>query len=127
MMKDKFDRNELYDEICEALSCMPPETGGILGRKNGKITCFYYDSAGSRSENCYIPDVDVLNQQILNWKKNNIEFAGIVHSHWENEELSAQDFRYGRQIARAFGRDIVMGVYVYYTKKLFLYDIFLEK
>ncbi len=115
--------NILYSKIMEALSQMPPETGGILGCKDDRLTCFYYDERGSRSEKRYTPDVDTLNQQIWTWQANDIAFAGIVHSHWTNEQLSAQDLRYARQVVRAFGYPIWMGVYVYTTKKLYMYRV----
>lgn len=111
----------LYKEIIEALNQMPPETGGILGRKDDKLTCFYYDERGSRSEKRYTPDVDTLNEQIGMWQENDIAFAGIVHSHWTNEQLSAQDLRYARQVVHAFGYPVWMGVYVYTTKRLYMY------
>lgn len=113
----------LYKEITETLSKIPPEAGGILGRKDDRITCFYYDEKGSRSEKRYTPDIDTLNQQIWTWQANDIAFAGIVHSHWTNEQLSAQDLRYARQVVHAFGYPICMGVYVYTTKKLYMYRV----
>ena len=121
-LEDKM-KEDIYKEIHRALSAMPPETGGILGSRDGQILSFYFDEKGSCSEKQYVPDVDTLNRQIQMWQKEEIEFAGIVHSHWENEQLSAQDLRYAREVVRAFGYAILMGVYVYNTGKLFLYEV----
>ena len=33
-----------------------------------------------------------------NWKQNNIEFAGFVHSHLNNIEISQQDIKYAKSI-----------------------------
>lgn len=117
----------LYDQICEKLSLKVPETGGILGSQDGEIKAFFYDVKGSHSEKCYIPDVRSLNRQIVKWSEEGIDFAGIVHSHWEHAELSAQDLRYARQVARTFGKEIFMGVFVYNTRQLYIYNVSEEK
>ncbi len=113
----------LNEKICKKMSSRIPETGGILGSRNGEIKDFFYDEKGSCSGKYYIPDTECLNYQIKKWQKENIDFAGIIHSHWEREELSAQDIRYARQVIQAFGKEILMGVFVYNTGKLYMYIV----
>ena len=127
LWKEQDMDKTLKDIICKKLSEKVPETGGILGSREGKLQAFFYDEKGSCSKKCYIPDVECLNRQIKKWNEDGLEFAGIVHSHWDKKELSAQDIRYARQVVRVFGRDIIMGVFVYNVGQLYLYKVSEEK
>ena len=61
----------------------------------------------------YCPNVYLLNQMINeNWKQNNIEFAGFVHSHLNNIEISQQDIKYAKSIllTNKFMTYIILGI-----------------
>lgn len=82
---------------------VPPETGGILGMKNGMISEVYLDTAKPvLGRAMYIPDVNVLNRQIGAWQNNSVEFAGLFHSHPpDQKELSRKDEIYAVEILKA--------------------------
>lgn len=46
------------------------------------------------------------------WKQNNIEFAGFVHSHLNNIEISQQDIKYAKSIllTNKFMTYIILGI-----------------
>ena len=71
--------------------------------KNGIVCKFQYDPGTQRLDRAeYSPDIHKLNLQIRLWKKSNVLFAGIVHSHPQNQtELSADDKDYVRNILHA--------------------------
>ncbi len=83
---------------CDILNCcdVPPETGGILGEKDGIISHFIFDKGlGSTEYAIYIPNTIQLNEQINKWRYDGINFCGIVHSHMsEQPTLSSTDKEY---------------------------------
>ncbi len=90
--------NILKKTYREILNCVkvPPETGGILGKKHGIIRYFEFDKGLGNSETAiYIPDTQKLNNKIYEWENEGIEFCGIVHSHMQNQiTLSSADKEY---------------------------------
>lgn len=87
--------SDVYNHIIHCPS-VPPETGGIIGIKDGIVCDFLYDKGLYNSNNAiYTPDVERLNDQIRLWLKQNISFGGIVHSHPITQwELSSDDIKY---------------------------------
>lgn len=86
----------IYDRIIYNSPIVPPESGGILGGNKNVITNFMFDY-GQKSNRYdeYMPNVDLFNQTINQWQKNNIRFYGIYHCHFPNgNELSNGDKRY---------------------------------
>ncbi len=85
-------------KILQSFSELPIESGGIIGRKNGKICSLYIDSSYS-NDHCYIPDIEKLNKTIVAWALKGIEFAGIIHSHPNGlASLSQGDIQYAYNI-----------------------------
>ena len=77
------------------------EHGGIIGcDTTGRICAFYPDRGGTDpSPRFYCPDTGVL-EGVINreWAKSGIVFAGIVHSHPYDTDLSAEDIKYFRKL-----------------------------
>lgn len=87
----------------------PPEVGGILGKdSNDIISEVYFDKGKNNGKQCsYVPDTDILNQQILEWKRKNIAFAGIFHTHFFGvETLSEGDIKYINKIMLAMPKQV---------------------
>lgn len=90
---------EVYDQILDTIAVQPPETGGVLGKKNGIICKYFYDDNADIIQYRYVPNVKKLNTILAQWLKDDIEFAGIIHSHPEDvNELSYADIQYARKI-----------------------------
>ena len=86
----------LYDEILNSVRNCFPEMGGILGGTKGIVEQVYYDDGiGSEKKCSYSPYVSVLNKVLWDWKKRNIEFYGMFHTHcYGGGTLSLGDKRY---------------------------------
>ena len=68
--------------------------------KKGCVCRFYADRHTSLTE--YHPDIEVLNRVISKWWREQIVFAGIVHSHPNGYSgLSASDMAYAKAIREA--------------------------
>ena len=87
----------IYRDLLRRLSPVPPETGGILGAgKQGIIEHIYLDRS-VQSVDCavYVPCVEQLNDQIIEWGEKGIRFCGIFHTHMLHEKtLSGSDVKY---------------------------------
>lgn len=90
----------VYRNIIDNTPLPPPETGGILGIKDGIICISYKDHGVSTDfDGQYHPNVILLNNVIDAWSKQEIEFCGIYHSHYPGDkELSIADEEYIRAI-----------------------------
>ncbi len=98
MMKIK---QSIYNEIMQSIGTLPPETGGMLGAKDGVI-CAFFEDKHSSCRTAYVPDIATLNGQIAAWAANGIDFIGIVHSHpGDAPFLSGADMQYAAQIFAA--------------------------
>lgn len=88
--------NVVYEKIVMCCPKAPPETGCLLGGRNGLIRFYEFDSGDFCGEpGCYAPDVNSLNLQIQQWQKHDIHFYGIAHSHCTKSKcLSDEDKRY---------------------------------
>ncbi len=96
-LKNFLIKRKLLLTVIDELGNAPIESGGILGIRDGMICSYFHD--GYTAYNEYRPDVRKLNQVILQWSKQGIEFAGIVHSHPNGcLRLSPADFDYAKMI-----------------------------
>lgn len=92
----------VYNLILTNTPILPPETGGIVGGYDGKITSVYFDRGEYVASAIYSPNVMLLNKVIKNWNESGISFYGIFHSHYSRDkELSLYDKMYIREIMRA--------------------------
>lgn len=95
-----FISRNVLNKIFSTIRQYGYETGGIIGiNTNGEIVEFHFDKPYKPNLFEYCPNVCLLNQ-IINgdWKQNNIEFAGFVHSHLNNSEISQQDVKYVKSV-----------------------------
>ena len=110
---------EIYDQILDTIAAQPPETGGVLGRKNGIICKYFYDG-----------NADITNTILDQWLKDDIEFAGIIHSHSEDvNALSYADIHYARKILQENSLEYVIfplvvrkNIYMYLIKRNSIYQ-----
>lgn len=73
----------IYEDILAVVKDEPPETGGILGEKDGWIAYVEYDEGLNSDKKCsYTPNTKELNKVIQLWKKHGITFCGIFHCHY---------------------------------------------
>lgn len=102
-------KRAVYDALTH-LQIAPPETGGILGLKDGIIS-YYIEDRTTQTINkaIYIPDITFLNHQILEWQKNGIFFAGIFHTHMSGQKsLSSGDIAYIYNILNSLKESITV-------------------
>lgn len=87
---------EIYEQMLYGMYAVPPEAGGILGEQQGVITNVYFDfSSKEKNRAIYIPDVNLLNKIICEWRSEKINFIGMFHSHLKHADtLSCEDVRY---------------------------------
>lgn len=99
---------EIYNIIINSRTEKPPETGGILGEKNGVIIETYLDSGIQTANMCsYIPNVDMLNKIIKEWQEKGIMFSGVFHTHfWGVKTLSKTDKEYIYAIMKNMPKEI---------------------
>lgn len=95
-------RREVFDEILNTCPRVPPETGGLLGGRNGVVTRFFADAGQGNGYDRYEPDVRRLNAVLADWQRADVAFYGVYHSHFpQGTALSAADIRYIESILRA--------------------------
>lgn len=92
----------ILNRILDDMPLQPPEEGGIIGGKEGKVICWIHDK-GSDEYGCrYSPNTDKLNESIGSWMENGYEFMGIVHAHFGNSRLLSEgDKKYIERIVKA--------------------------
>lgn len=98
---------KILDEIRKRMPSTPPEAGGIIGGKEGRVLLWEYD-AGYPEKGCaYCPDVDFLNRTIEEWADGGYDFMGIFHVHFGGSKtLSDGDEKYIEAIMRAMPASI---------------------
>lgn len=102
-------RKNTYLKILNSYSTLvPPEEGGILGSKDGVICEYEHDCLEQTSNVAvYEPNTEFLNSIISEWEKEDIVFAGMVHSHMSNEaQLSDSDKKYAQEILYVMPKEI---------------------
>ena len=82
----KIERKVL-EEIISTIGQSKPETGGVLGMKDGVICAFYFDKNADSELGAYCPNTDDINSKLQEWGDEGISFAGIIHSHPNNCRL----------------------------------------
>lgn len=111
--KHIFIDGKITNKICKNLSKYNYETGGVLGSTNNTIVEFEFDKYSSHELYEYYPTTTFL-EKIINevWKRKNVSFIGIVHSHLHNNEISHQDIAYCREIIKANDslEELIMGI-----------------
>ena len=73
-------KREVFNQIKETIGKCVPEAGGVLGCKKNIICSYYFDSKSSNYSK-YEPSITDINATLIEWRKNEIYFAGIIHSH----------------------------------------------
>lgn len=93
-------KKEIYNNILTSVKDIPPESGGILGEKDGVIQFVVYDEGRKTRKMCsYSPNVQKLNVVIQDWQEKGILFCGIFHTHFFGvETLSEGDRLYIKMI-----------------------------
>ena len=81
MMKIK---RKILGEIISTIGTCEPETGGILGVKDGVVCEFYFDKNADCQIGEYCPNTVDVNSKLVEWAREGISFAGIIHSHPNN-------------------------------------------
>jgi hypothetical protein len=102
--KIKITEN-LFFQIQSTIGAKKPETGGILGSKDGTILdSFIFDENAKVGMSEYSPNVKFLNSVInQNWLPQKISFLGFVHSHPFNSLTpSTADIEYSIRIMKNF-------------------------
>ncbi len=93
-------KKKVFDSILYNTPCPSPETGGIIGCKNNIITSYYPDKGiNNNRADCYQPSTSLLNEILVTWINQKIQFCGIYHSHYEGDiQLSVGDLKYIKNI-----------------------------
>lgn len=90
---------EIFSSICDTIGCLQPEQGGLIGGSNSVVTSFFFDTDAVTTKASYIPSINQLNNALAQWKAQNIDFLGIIHSHGHRDKrLSARDISFARKI-----------------------------
>lgn len=67
----------IYRQIMNTIGSIPPESGGILGEREGVLCAYYYDTGGTCNGGTYRPDIICINRVIEKWSQKSIQFTGI--------------------------------------------------
>ena len=93
---------ETYNSMLKSVKDIPPESGGILGEKNGIIQFVVYDEGVKNEKMCsYTPNAEKLNLVSREWQEQGILFCGIFHTHFFGvKTLSEGDLTYIKTIMK---------------------------
>ncbi len=95
-------KRAVYDQILQTCPAVPPESGGLLGGRDGLITQYVADLGLGNGYDRYVPNVQVFNAALAAWQKDGVQFCGLYHSHFpQGECLSDADVLYIETILRA--------------------------
>ena len=116
---------DVSKEFSELLGNTGFESGGLIGSfDNDLIDTFFFDEGLEPSVKEYNPNVELLQRQISVWDKDLVRFRGIIHSHIDDQHLSAKDLSMARNILKLNSfQSILMPVFVIRSKKLVWYDV----
>lgn len=88
-------KKAIMDRISNIANNKNSEIGGILGASADGIVIDMVPDLPEESEMCrfeYYPNVDFLNKKIEEWAKDDIDFAGLFHTHFSgSKSLSEAD------------------------------------
>ncbi len=103
-------KSNTYSQIISFFNDSNKEQGGILGVNDQDVICaFYGDKTGCCTNDTYEPDIDTLNQVILEWYNKNIYFIGLIHSHIGGcPKLSKTDINYALEIYNVMESDAII-------------------
>ena len=87
----------IYDKILNTIGMLPPETGGIIGSKDGCVCRYFFDSDAKCDKISYCPSQTV-ESVIRNWFYDNIIFQGFIHSHLGRYTPTTADIMYTLQV-----------------------------
>jgi len=95
---------EIYDQVYEFIGRYPAERGIMIGRSSDGVIRYYEpDMTGDCNAVAYDPDIDHMNSIIKQWKAENIEFIGFIHSHPSGiRQPSSHDHWYAGEILACF-------------------------
>lgn len=94
--------NDVLKNILYDMPLVPPEAGGILGGKGGKICLWAFDPGYYEKGCVYRPNVNYMNKTIEKWMNSGYEFMGILHVHFGGSTyLSDGDKIYIKEIMNA--------------------------
>lgn len=112
--------DDITHQIIETIGKHSFETGGILGEIEGVICRFQFDlGIEQKDRDMYIPNIDFLNRVLEKWYKENVTFAGFIHSHKDNNILSSADIYFAEKIMIANHLDcLYMLIYNMKIKKI---------
>lgn len=98
-----------YEAIVKTIASTIPECGGILGMKKDTVVSEYvFDKGIENSTEYYIPDINTLNEALIEWRNKDIQFCGMIHSHLlGRNKLSPSDIDYGKQILTSMNMDSI--------------------
>lgn len=85
--------------IQASIGHVAPESGGILGSRNGVISEFYYDYSGITDKNYYMPS-DEVDKIIRQWNLMGYTFEGFIHSHTNRFSPTNADIDYSLKVLR---------------------------
>lgn len=95
-------KKEIVDKIAHIANNKNSEIGGILGASADGVITDMIPDLPEESEMCrfeYYPNVDFLNRKIEEWAKDDIDFAGLFHTHFSgSKSLSDADEVYIKAI-----------------------------
>lgn len=115
----------ILNDILKNMPSIPPEVGGILGGKEGRICVWRFDKGYSGRGCVYCPNVEYLNRVIEEWDKAGFEFMGMIHVHFGGaEHLSNGDKNYIKKIMNAmpyFIKELYFPVVVQPAKEIVSY------
>lgn len=120
--------SEILNEILNQMPLVPPEAGGIIGGKEGRVSFWKYDT-GCLTKGCsYSPNVGFLNEVIASWVDRGYDFMGILHVHFGGSRyLSDGDKVYIEKIMKAMPTSIeklYFPIVVQPEKQLFSYMVY---
>jgi len=118
-----FILKSVYDEIVKNSPFVPPEIGGILGGQKGLVTDFFVDvGLPSNGYDEFIPNTELFNRIIDEWRHRNISLIGLFHTHFsDGEKLSISDIRYINKIMETIPIEKLYFPIVIPKKKIIVY------
>lgn len=100
----------VIESIKNTIGATNIETGGILGQLGKQVDQFVFDPGLVSLRDEYIPNVEILNQTLVEWQRQGILFAGLIHSHQCRSKLSYADLEYAKAILQTTH---IMSVYMH--------------